>query len=77
MDEQMKPVCGFLQVIKNYRKPTNSFIKDSWKAAVMALGCYSLRHIQTDDRGVNTPLSITSPPEASWPASELLLSHGQ
>ena len=32
----------------------------------MALGCYSLRHIQTDDHKVNTPLSITSPPETSW-----------
>lgn len=62
----MKPVRGFLPVIKSYRKPTNSSIKDSWKAAVMALGRYSLRHIETDDHKVNTPLSITGPPETSW-----------
>lgn len=65
---------GFLQTIKSYRKPTNSFSKDSWKAAVMALVCYSLRHIQADDHRVNTPLSITSPSETFWPASAQKLS---
>lgn len=61
MGEQCRAVEGFLQVIQSCRKPTNSLIKDSWKAAVIALGGYPLRHIQTDDRRVNIALSVTAP----------------
>ena len=48
----------------------------------MALGGYPLRHIQTDDRRVNTGLSVTAPGDlpawavsvrklSFWPAQEL------
>ena len=41
----------------------------------MALGGYPLRHIQTDDRRVNTGLSVTAPGDlpACEPAKALLL----
>lgn len=48
MCEQKKPTAGLSTGQQELRKCTNSFIRSSWKAVVMALEA-ALMHTQTDD----------------------------
>lgn len=59
-----------------YRDPLTPLSLPALKAAVMALGCYPLRHFQADERG-SIPLALFQPPETShrpggWCAKALL-----
>lgn len=59
-----------------YRDPLTPLSLPALKAAVMALGCYPLRHFQADEHG-SIPLHLFQPPETShrsggWCAKALL-----